>query len=181
MDGAAEVNMSHLPHRHPEGETVAPGDTMSPHTALRIAWVAWLVMLISPFALFLWMLWSLGEWQSRHLIPKDNTGWFLASSFYLIIAVPFSFFWRGHIFKAYWIGKPVSANHYLFGMISIWVALEIGGLVSLFGCVATHTMLPNLMPAMIAFMFFVTLWPNGRAMIKPAGQYNDPEFYQEPK
>ena len=66
-------------------------------------------------------------------------------------------------------------------MISVWVALVIGGLFSLIGCLLYDTLLPDLVPALVAFMFFVTLWPSGRAMTHHIGDSHDPQVYEEPR
>jgi hypothetical protein len=66
-------------------------------------------------------------------------------------------------------------------MMSIWVALEIGGLFALVGCLRSQQLLPDLLPALVAFMFFVTLWPSGRAMTRQTGHLEDPQVYEEPR
>jgi hypothetical protein len=122
---------------------------------------------------------TLGGAEAGHPHPETRT-WFLASSIYLLLAVPASFFWRGHIFKAYWSGKIVPPQKYLFGMLTVWLALEAGGILSLIGCAIDHALLPNLLPALVAFMFYVTLWPSGRAMVRHSvGAAEDPEVYEE--
>jgi hypothetical protein len=100
---------------------------------------------------------------------------------YLIVAVPLSFFGRSRLFKAYWSGAPVTPGKYLMGMLTMWVTLEIGGVFALVGCVASHSLLPNLLPALIAFMFFTTLWPSGKAMTRSTGDKEDPQLYEEPR
>ena len=149
-------------------------------TALRFAWISWLVLLVIPFFVSLGMIWQVAIISDRGPIPGGE-GWFLAASVYLLLAVPASFFWRGHVFKAYWSGQPVSPGNYLFGMLSIWVALEIGGLFSLIGCYVYNSVLPDLLPALVAFMFYVTLWPSGRAMVHRGGNLEDPQNYEEPR
>jgi hypothetical protein len=152
------------------------------HTAMRAAWVSWLVMLVLPFLYFIYVLWKL-------MGAEENTGsgiqmsdkWFLATMIYLIIAVPISFFGRSRLFKAYWTGKPVEPKNYLLGMLVMWVTMEIGGLLALTGCLVDHRPLPNLLPALVAFMFFATLWPSGRAMTRTTGNEEDPQLYEEPR
>jgi hypothetical protein len=43
-----------------------------------------------------------------------------------------------------------------------------------------HAPLPNLIPALVAFMFFVTFWPSGKAMVSSRGHSADPGMYREP-
>lgn len=167
------------------GETPMAG-SMSSGTAIRVAWVGWLVLLAVPFLVFLIALWQHQEREavttgSGAAVSGESNFWFLATSLYLLVVVPISFFWRSHIFRSYWSGKTVEPSKYLAGMFSIWIALEIGGIASLIGCIVSNALLPCLLPALIAFMFFVTFWPSGRAMTRPVGNYNDPQIYEEPR
>lgn len=156
-------------------------DSMSEARALRIAWLSWLIMLIVPFVLFMIVVWYL-TWISKS--PPAATlsqVWFLAASLYLILAVPGALFWRGHVFRAYWDGVAVAPRNYVNGMLTVWVALEIGGIFSLVGCMVTQSLLPCLLPALAAFMFYVPLWPNGHAMTRPVGNTDDHAIYEEPR
>jgi hypothetical protein len=157
-----------------------PGGSLSARTALRLAWVTWTIMLIIPFLLFLAIVWTLGMSQGTTLrIQTNQEHWFLGTSAYLLIVVPLSFFWRGHVFKAYWTGQTIPPVKYLYGMLTMWAALEFGGIFSLLGCFVDHALLPNLLPALVAFMFYVTFWPSGRAMVSHMGHYADAGKYEE--
>jgi hypothetical protein len=100
---------------------------------------------------------------------------------YLAVAVPAAFFWRSREFKAYWQGHCVSPNRYLRGMLILWLTIEIGGIMALIGCFVSGSLLPNLLPAMVAFMLFTPFWPSGRAMTNPVGNDDDFEVYEEPR
>jgi hypothetical protein len=154
---------------------------ISAGTAIRLAWIIWLILLTVPFLLFLGVVWTLSSGETAAKLVSGSQGWFLTAAVYLLVVVPVSFFWRGHVFKAYWSGKTVAPGKYLFGMVSVWMALEIGGIFSLVGCKVNDALLPNLLPALVAFMFFVTLWPSGRAMVRTVGGQEDPQFYEEPR
>ena len=92
-----------------------------------------------------------------------------------------NFFWQAHLFRSYYSGNPVHPHNYLFGMLLVWMALEFGGLFSLFGCLVYGSLLPNLLPALVAFMFFVASYPTGRSMTGHSGDSQDPEVYQTPR
>jgi len=162
---------------HGQGAEPAP---TSVRTALRLAWSTWTVLLIIPFLLFLTVVWDLMFYQSTASRPPAQT-WFLVSSGYLLVVVPASFFWRQRLFKPYWFGKPIAPAKYFFGMLTIWAALEVGGIISLLGCFVDQALLPNLLPALVAFMFYVTLWPSGRSMVRSVGHVEDPAVYEEPR
>jgi hypothetical protein len=148
--------------------------------ALRYAWISWLTFLLLPFFLFLYVIVNLtDETSARHLASAQV--WFVISMAYMAIVVPGAIFWRSQLFKPYWQGQTVSPRQYLKGMFLVWLSLEIGGLLSLTGCLVNHTLLPNLLPALVAFMLFTPLWPSGRAMTRHIGNEDDPEKYEEPR
>jgi hypothetical protein len=156
------------------------GGTLSVRTALRLAWATWAVFLLIPFFLFLGVVWTLGISEGPGM-QTNQSAWFLGASAYLLVAVPVSFFWRGRVFKGYWSGQTIPPLKYLYGMLAMWAALEFGGIFALLGCLVDRALLPNLLPALVAFMFYVTLWPSGRAMVSHVGQYEDASKYQEPR
>lgn len=165
-----------------------PGDlaytrptTLPAHTAMQVAWGCWLFMLVLPFLFFIYVLWTLMGQDTNRAVPHASTAWFLGSMLYLIVAVPLSFFARSRLFKAYWTGEPVAPKNYLAGMLIMWVSLEVGGLLALSGCLVDRSLVPNLVPALVAFVFFATLWPSGRAMFKRDGDKEDPQLYEEPR
>ncbi len=148
--------------------------------ALRYAWISWLTFLLLPFFLFLYVIVNLtDEVSTRHL--QSAQIWFVISMAYMAVVVPAAIFWRSRLFKPYWLGNTVSPRSYLKGMLVVWLSLEIGGLLSLTGCLVNHSLLPNLLPALVAFMLFTPLWPSGRAMTRHVGNQDDPEKYEEPR
>jgi hypothetical protein len=156
----------------------------SPALALRRAWVIWFALLGSPFVLFLVTVWHLTDEEVSSATPPAPAlarVWFLGSMAYLALVIPAAFFWRSRIFKAYWTGQVVGPRDYLKGMLTIWLALDIGGFVALAGCLISGRILPCLLPALVAFIIFVPLWPSGRAMTRPVGNQDDPELYEDPR
>jgi hypothetical protein len=150
--------------------------------ALRIAWWCWLSMLALPFIAFIVTIWAVNAAEGADESASTfSRVWFYASMGYMLVAVPISFFWRSHVFRDYWAGHCVSPSSYLRGMIPMWIIIEIGGLLSLVGCILSGALLPNLLPALVAFMLFVPLWPSGRAMLFAHGATDDPELYSEPR
>lgn len=161
---------------------VGAREELTPDVALRYAWMWWLGFLAVPFVLFLYVVWSLMDdsGATRRDLPAANV-WFIVSMAYIILAVPAAIFWRSRVFKAYWSGECVSPRSYLTGMLTVWATLEIGGIFSLIGCLISDSLLPNLLPSLVAFMLFTPLWPSGRAMVCSAGSSDDPEQYEEPR
>jgi hypothetical protein len=156
--------------------------SLSPQTALRYAWYVFLVLLACPFVLFLLVVWRVMDTPiaDRNLWISDR--WFLTAVAYMVLIVPASFFVRSRWFRPYWKGESVPPYDYLKGMFTVWGALELGGLFSLFGCLASGALLPSLLPALAAFVMFGLLWPNGRAMVAESrGASDDPERYEEPR
>jgi len=159
-----------------------PKNELAPEAALRYAWGVWLTMLAIPFLLFLYVVWSLMDSPGGDRNQWLSDRWFMSSVAYVVFVVPISFFIRSRFFRPYWKGECVPPRDYLKGMFTVWGALELGGILSLAGCLASNSLIPGLLPALAAFMLFVILWPSGRAMIPHArGSSDDPERYEEPR
>jgi hypothetical protein len=155
--------------------------TLTRSQALRLAWCAWLMLLAVPAVMFLAVMWRFIDDETMPRNPATAQRWFLCTMAYLALAVPASFFLRSREFKSYWSGKCVTPAHYLKGMLSVWITMEIGGLLALTGCLVTESLLPNLLPALVAFILFIPFWPSGRAMTCPVGDQDDAENYAEPR
>jgi hypothetical protein len=158
-----------------------PKNEMSAESALVLAWRWWLVLLVLPFIIFLGVIWNLMDQEAGTGNAPLAQGWFLAAMAFLAVAGPGAFFWRSHVFKAYWSGERVLPRDYLSGMLAVWWTLEIAGIFSLSGCLLSRQLLPNLLPAVVAFMLYVPLWPSGRAMVDRIGGTDDPGTYAEPR
>ncbi|MGD0539987.1 MAG: hypothetical protein ABSB33_00580 [Tepidisphaeraceae bacterium] len=154
--------------------------TSSVKLALLWAWLCWAILLVIPFLLLQWVIWRLHtvEVARPH---ADAAKWFVAAMAYLLVILPGSFFWRGHLFKNYWLGRPVAPHKYVVATISIGLALALGGVFSLIGCLVTHSLMPNLIPALLSLLLFAIHWPTGRAMVRPVGHVEDPQVYEEPR
>ncbi len=158
-----------------------PATPLSADAATRIAWRIWFVLLTAPFIVFLGVVWRLMDNDTAPADPRSAQRWLIAVVIYMALGVPGALFWRHHIFRGYLSGRVVSPRRYLLGMIVVWGSLEIGGLLALLGCLVTNSLLPNLLPALLAFVLFTPLWPNGHAMIRPLTNEQDPADYEEPR
>ena len=153
---------------------------LSVKAALRVSWLFWALLLVIPFLFLQWLIWRLATGQV--IRPHaDAAKWFGAAMGYLVLIVPGSFFWRGHLFKDYWLGRPVTPNKYIVATISVGLALAFGGIFSLIGCLVTGSFMPNLIPALLSLALFALHWPTGRAMVRPVGHLEDPQIYEEPR
>ena len=158
-----------------------PRSSESASITLRRAWVIWFALLISPFLMFLLTVWRLKDEEDSNAMSALSRAWFLGSMTYLAVVIPAAFYWRSRIFKEYWFGQVVTPRDYLKGMLVVWLALETGGLVGLLGCLFSGKLLPCMLPTLVAFILFFSLWPSGRAMTQPVGNEDDAELYQDPR
>lgn len=148
-------------------------------STLRRAWAWWLTLLVVPFMLFLTLLLYLSMSP-----PKDmaiGRAYFVVSVFWLGAVVPASFFIRARFFRDYWAGGVCKPADYLRGTLSTWIAIEIGGLISLIGCFMSNSLTPNVLPAVVAFILFTPFWPSGEAMTLALGDEDDPEIMRHPR
>ena len=165
--------MTTLSPAHDERSPISKG------TALRYAWWIWFTLLFVPAFVFIGVVYSLnfGDQPAR---PQASTTWFLILMAYLLLGIPAAFFVRTRLFSSYYEGRPVPPLKYLIGAAIPWIVLEIGGLLSLFAVWYARSFTPNIIPAIVAFAFFVTMFPKGNAMLRPTGHAEDPEISEEP-
>jgi hypothetical protein len=154
-------------------------ETCSIQATLRRAWVWWLMLLVIPFVLFLSLLVYLSLGPVKN--PAVGRIFFILSVAWLGIAVPISFFIRARCFRNYWAGGLCKPSDYIRGTLTAWVAIEIGGLISLIGCYYGNSLTPNVLPAVVAFILFTPFWPSGEAMTKALGDEDDPEIMRHPR
>ncbi len=164
-------------HRDEAGR---PRHDLTPASALRQAWYWYLSLLMVPFVLFIAVVVTLNYHEGTPAHQSMRSVWFIASIAFMVVAGPIAFAIRSRLFKSYWRGEGVDPRHYLMGMLIVWFTFEIGGIVSLIGCLASNALVPCLLPALAALMFFWPLYPSGNAMGRPAGNTDDPEIYKEP-
>lgn len=156
-------------------------EPLSSDDALRLAWIWWLALLLIPFVVFIVVVWLFMAGLTPAARPAVGLGFFVASLLWLLVTVPAAFMLRNYVFRAYWENQPVSPRSYLRGMLTIWLAPEIGGLIALAGCWASGEWMPNLLPAAVAFVLFTPFWPTGRAMYEPVGHEEDDEYFRYPR
>ena len=164
----------HLPEHHHDGG-------LRPSAAFRPAWFWYLALLFIPFLMFVAVFMTLQHREGALPHQSMRNAWFIGSILFLLLAAPIAFAVRSRLFRSYWRGEAVAPRAYLAGMLIVWGTLEIGGLLSLVGCLMSNSMTPCILPAVAAFLFFAPLWPNGSAMARPAGNTDDPEIYAEPR
>lgn len=162
------------------GGAAQGGEELGPTAALRLAWIWWIVLLLIPFFYFMATIWVLAAEVGG---PRPTVGltFFWLSLAWLLVAMPTSFMLRNYCFRGYWEGRPVEPRSYLKGMVTIWVAAEVGGLLAITGVLLSGQLLPCLLPAAVAFMLFTPFWPSGGAMFEPVGGYEDEEIYRYPR
>jgi hypothetical protein len=152
---------------------------LTANDALKWAWLWWLVLLLVPFVVFLGVLVVIYN-SAGTPRPGVANAFFMIALLWLAVTVPLSFALRSYCFRAYWEGRPVEPRSYLRGMVTVWLSMEIGGLLSLMGCWLSHSLMPCLLPAAVAFMLFTPFWPSGNAMEETPHNEDDEQLYHEP-
>jgi hypothetical protein len=137
---------------------------LSTKAAIRWAWFFWVVLLVLPFLLLQLLVWHLLVTGEIARSNTDSNEWFVAALAYLVLIVPGSFFWRGYLFRDYWLNRPVTPRKYLVATIAVGLALGLGGTISMVGCLVTGSFMPNLIPALVALLLFALHWPRRRAI-----------------
>lgn len=138
-------------------------------------------MLTIPFVVFLGVLFSLQQAGAAEADREQAGVLFILNMAYLAMGVPLGFWFRTRQFERYYHGEPVDPRRYLLGINVLWLVLMVGGLLSLLSVWVSRSITPNIVPAIVAFIFFVSQWPKGHAMLRPRGDRDDPEIYEEPR
>lgn len=150
--------------------------------SMRIAWWTWFVGLVIPFSVFLVAVIAMNMNDDPDRVrPRLGSAWFLFNMAYLAVSVPLAFFLRSRLFRKYYDGQGVEPRKYLLGMTVVWAVLVIGGILSMLGTYAAFMFAPNIIPALVAFVLYLTQWPKGHAMVRPTGNQDDFEQYEEPR
>jgi len=158
-----------------------PGETppLTPDEALRRAWLWWVALLLIPFFVFLGVLLTLdAERPTNAGLANVFT---MLSLVWILVTFPGAFALRSYCFRAFWEGRPVESRSYLRGMLTVWGAMEIGGLLALVGCLVSNQLMPCLLPAAAAFVFFTPFWPSGSAMEETTGAEDDEQIFHYPR
>ena len=150
------------------------------HRVMQAAWYIWSALLLAPFMLFLMVTWFIAG-NDRPMHQSFGYEFFIFNCIYLALAVPVSFGLRSKMFASYYEGKGVPPRRWLVGMMIPWIAFELAGIFSLIGAIVDNTLLPNLIPALLAFVLFCTQWPKGTGMLRPTGDSEDSGLYEEPR
>ena len=140
----------------------AAGADLSADSALRWAWWTWLGLLVVPFLAFLWAIWTTAGQVPGTANDDLARSWCVGVMTYLALSIPASFLCRNWFFRAYWEGQAVPPGRFLAGSLAVWVALASSGLLATAGCLVTGTLTPNIAPAAVALVVYLTLWPKGQ-------------------
>jgi hypothetical protein len=153
----------------------------TPGGAYALAWGIWFVYLVTPMFLFLaTLLYLLAKPTTMAITPGQT--WFLAMMLMLAPGVPLVFYIRGKLFfYGYLNGRSVTPRQYIYGMVMVWTWIELIGLLSLAGCIVSGSLAPCVIPALMAFIVFLTQWPNATALANHTGHLDDPSLFHHPR
>lgn len=153
---------------------------LSPRAAFKTAWRLWTLMLVLPFFVFMAAIAYLMT-STVTARPELSHNWFVFAILWTGVTIPAAFFVRSRLFADYWQGRTVAPGRYLAGMLVVWLAIEVAGLISLAGCFVSGSLLPDLIPALFAFVLYLMLWPTGSAMTSPVGAEDDSSIFRHPR
>jgi len=174
------AELDSVPSQPAESGSEAEAEALTPAMTLRLAWLWWVVLLLIPFVVFLGVVLSLLASRGEANESLANT-FFILSLLWLAVTVPLAFALRSYCFRGFWEGRPVEPRSYLRGMVTVWLSMEIGGILALVGCWVSGTLMPCLLPAAVAFMLFTPFWPSGNAMEETTGAEDDEQVFHYPR
>ena len=140
------------------------------------------LLLLIPLFLFLGTIVYLLGSTAPTARPELGQAWFLTMMVAIAAGVPLAFYVRGKaFFYGFWSGRTVTPHQYIYGSLVVWTVIEAIGILSLVGCLVSGDLAPNLVPALIAFVVFVTQWPNATALYKNTGNRDDSSEFVHPR
>lgn len=147
-----------------------------------LTWAIWIAYLVTPLFVFIGTVLFLMTNEAGAVNKSLGQAWFIGVMIWIAVAIPLAFYARSKLyFYPYWAGKTVSPRQYLRGMLLVWTVIELAGILSLIGCLLTGELIPNLIPALLGFVVFITQWPNATAMTEVTGNQDDPSVFQHPR
>jgi|GEM_PF-750338 len=150
--------------------------------AYAVAWGIWFTFLVTPLFFFLGTLIYLLAWPGRETNYELGQTWFIIMMVMIAAGVPFFFYLRSRLhFYGYRSGRSATPRQYIMGMTLVWSWLVLIGMLSILGCIATGDIGPNIIPALLAFIVFITQWPNASALVNRTGHLDDPSLYLHPR
>lgn len=178
LKGPHDAKPSHLSGGHPvtlKDQLATRGGTYG------LAWAVWLAYLVTPLFVVIGSILFL--MVSNGAVHKGlGETWFITMMIWIAVGIPLAFYVRSRMyFSRYWEGKTVSPRQYFRGMLLVWTVIELAGVLSMIGCLVTGELIPNLIPALLAFVVFLTQWPNGSAMTLTTGHKDDSSVFQYPR
>lgn len=155
--------------------------------ALRQAWGIYLVLGLIPPLVMIGMIFFLIFTGQSFFGPRmsgESTDagwiWFIAGMVWISLALPLAFYLRRNFWASYYAGGTVRPSNYLKGNMAVWTPLVIAGVLGFIGFAAT-LFAGSIFTSLLAFVVFLSMYPNGHAMTRQVGDHDDPGVYEEPK
>ena len=154
--------------------------------ALRKAWLTYFVLAAVPPAAMIGSIFFLIFTGSGKSVDTGsswtNPGflWLLAGMVFLSVAIPLAFVIRRRMWAMYYEGEVVPPQNYLRGWLVVWLPLIVGGILGFVG-LALSREVASIFTSMLSFIVFLSMAPNGHALVRPVGHEDDPAVYEEPK
>jgi hypothetical protein len=155
--------------------------------ALRQAWGIYLLCgLIPPLALIGTIFYLLLSGQSSlgPATPDESTrwgwAWFVGGMVWISATLPLGFYLRRGYWARFYAGGTVRPRNYLKGNVVVWLPLVVAGIFGFVGFALT-LFAGSIFTSLMAFIIFLSMFPNGHAMTRAVGDHDDPGVYEEPK
>src|SRR5688572_28149545 len=121
---------------------------------LQLAWTTWIALLATPFVVLPFALHMTPGGRGSGPQPELAERWFLIVMVYLLVALPVVLLIRAYLFKSFWRGRGVLPRSYYIGMFAVWAVIVLAGLTAELVCVVTATLVPNILPALLALFIY---------------------------
>jgi hypothetical protein len=150
-------------------------------STLCAAWITYIALMMVPPATFAIAAFIQMNRTAPSRNPDGVTTWLWLILAYLAIGFPAALFIRRHLCIAYSRGGTVAPKKYFWGMLTVWLSLELGIFLAIVGFCATGVFMPIIPLALIPQLFMMTLWPTGDMLVSHSGDSDDAEIFETPR
>ena len=141
-----------------------PTTISDPQRALITARVIWAMLCMGVMLLGGVMVFVTLRVEAREQDAAIGNMALLGAAVVTLLALPVALFIRSQMFKRGWVGEVVTPSAYVTGNIVPWAVCEGAAIFGFIAMFLDRSIMPGILMPVVAMLFLLLLFPNGRAM-----------------
>lgn len=162
-------------------ETTLRREPLDAQSALKQAWIWYAAILAVPFVAIVCHAVARVIDAQPFISEHASRVGFVATLLWIGLSGAVGFLGQEYYFASYFKGQPVTPKEYLTGKVFAWVCLMSGAMMAAVFMWLSQEAFPHVFAAIIAIIFTLTQYPNGRAMTSTTGNLDRPQLYEQPR